>query len=204
MSMLIHTSKELKSRLPVAGRTCFNPQSTIRNPKSEGFTLIELIMIIVLLGIIAVFAAPRLGNITSTNAGAFRDKLRADIRYAQNLAMTRNQRYRVFFNAAPAPAPNGYAVVNDANGNGTWGEVGPPNEITQDPAGGGNLSVTLNTGDYVGITITSPANGYVEFNSLGAPAVGGGLAFIASVATITINASATTTVTIQDQTGAVN
>ena len=42
----------------------------------KGFTLIELVMIIVLLGIIAVFVAPRMPGVTSTKAAAFRDKLR--------------------------------------------------------------------------------------------------------------------------------
>ena len=169
--------------------------------RQKGFTLIELVIIIVLIGIIAAFAAPKLGNITSTNAASFADKLRADLRYTQNLAMTRNQRYRMYLNAAPAPNP-GYAVVNDANADG-WGATGA-NEYAQDPAGSGNLSIALGAGDYAGITITSPAAGYVEFNSLGTPAVGGGLAFVAGIATITVNASAATNVTIADQTGAVN
>lgn len=153
----------------------------------KGFTLIELVMVIVLIGIIAVFAAPRLGDITTTNAGAFADKLRADIRYAQNLAMTRNERYRVYFNGNPAPAA-GYAVVNDANGNLTWGEIG---EFAADPAGAGNLSVAL-TGQYAGITVA--AAGFIEFNSLGAPA---------SAGTVTISPG-NQTVTVTAQTGAVN
>jgi len=155
--------------------------------KRNGFTLIELVMVLVLIGILAMYAAPRLGNITSTNAGAFTDKLRSDIRYAQNLAMTRNQRYRVYFNGNPAPAA-GYAVVNDANGNSTWGEAG---EFAADPAGAGNLSVAL-TGQYAGITIA--AAGFIEFNSLGAPT---------SAATVTVSPG-NQTVTVTAQTGAVN
>ena len=153
----------------------------------KGFTLIELVMVIVLLAILAKYAAPRLGNITATNAGAFTDKLRADIRYAQNLAMTQNRRYRVYFNGNPAPVA-GYAVVNDANGNGTWGEAG---EFAANPAAGGNLSVSL-TGQYAGITIA--AGGFIEFNSLGAPT---------SAATVTVSPG-NQTVTITAQTGAVN
>ena len=133
----------------------------------KGFTLIELVMIIVLIGIISVYAAPKLGNVVSTKADAFTDKLRADIRYAQNLAMSQNRRYRVYFNAAPAPNP-GYAVVNDMDGNGTWGG---PGEIVMDPAGNGNLSVTLNTGQFAGITFSAVgfSGNFVEFNSLGVP-----------------------------------
>lgn len=209
--MLIEAFQKLKSLLSPASRTCYaamrilnNPQwprstrSENHKPKARGFTLIELVMVLVLIGILAVFAAPRLGNITSIKSGAFTEKLRADIRYAQNLAMTQNQRYRVYFNTAPAQ-PSGYAVVNNSNNDG-WGTTVAA-EYAQDPAKGGNLSVTLNAGDYVGITITAPVAGYVEFDSLGTPAVNG-FAFVAGVATITINPSGM--VTIQDQTGAVN
>jgi MSHA pilin protein MshC len=157
----------------------------------KGFTIIELIMVIVLIGIIAVYAAPRLSNVTNTKAGAFVDKLRADIRYAQNLAITGNQRYRVYFNGSGGAPASGYIVVNDENGNGTWGEAG---EIALDPAGGGNLIVTLNTGNYAGITVSTPAGGFIEFNALGAPT---------AAATITI-APGGQQVTITDHTGAVN
>lgn len=156
-------------------------------------------MVLVLIGIISVFAAPRLGDITSTNAGAFAHKLRADIRYAQNLAMSTNQRYRVYFNAAPSPNP-GYAVVNDANGNGAWGEAG---EVAMDPARGGNLSIALNAGQYAGITFSAVgfSGNYIEFNSLGVPYDSGGALIVNKNVTISPGGA---TVTVTAQTGAVN
>lgn len=149
----------------------------------NGFTLIELVMVLVLLGIIAVFVAPRLPDVTTTKAGAFTDKLRADIRYAQNLAMTRNARFRVHFNAAPAPA-QGYAVTDSLN------------NIVPDPAGGGNLSIDLTTGDYTGITITPPAVNPIQFDSLGRLTSG-------AADSVTVNPSGDI-INIADQTGAVN
>ncbi|MBI3804802.1 MAG: prepilin-type N-terminal cleavage/methylation domain-containing protein [Nitrospirae bacterium] len=138
-------------------------------PEGEaGFTLVEVVIVIVLVMILAATAMTRAGNMTGTRAAASARKLRSDVAYAQQLAMISNQRYRVYFNAAPAPA-SGYAVVNDANGNGTWGEAG---EVATDPAdSAGTLSITLNTGNYAGITISSIgfAGSYVEFNSLGVP-----------------------------------
>lgn len=158
----------------------------------KGFTLVELVIVIVLIGIVAFFVAPMLGDVTTAKASALAEKLRTDIRTARNLAMTENRRYRVFINAAPAPVPNGYIVVNDANAD-TWGAIGA-NEIAQDPAGGGPLSVTLNAGDYVGITIAPIAT--IEFDSLGRPTMGGG-----TVLTISPGGR---TVTITTETGAVN
>lgn len=147
----------------------------------KGFTLIELVMIIMLIGILAVVAAPKLGDMAGMKAGAFVDKLEADIRYAQNLAMTRNNRHRVYFNAAPAPAPDGYAVTDNA------GTV---------VAG---MSVVLNTGDYAGIKVTS-APTYVEFDSLGRPYNPAGNLTAADV-TISVGSLS---ITIKPQTGAVN
>ena len=152
----------------------------------KGFTLIELVIILVLLGIVAVFVAPRLGNVPSMNAAALSDKLRADIRYAQNLAMTRNQRGRVTFRNAP----NGYDVTLGGN-------------PVIDPAGSGNLSVTLNTGNYVGISIAIPtgfSGNYVEFDSMGVPYDSGGA--LAAAKSVTVANGQTVTVT--PQTGAVN
>jgi|SRR3990172_7036447 MSHA pilin protein MshC len=146
---------------------------------SKGFTLIELIMVIVLIGIIIVVVSPKLGDVTDTKAAALADKLRADIRYAQNLAMTTSQRHRVYINTAPGPTPDGYSVVNVATG-----------LVVQDPAGG-NLSVVLNAGDYAGITV-SP-NAVIEFNSLGSPTTGG-----------TNLTAGGTTITVTAETGAVN
>ncbi len=144
----------------------------------HGFTLIELIIIIVVLAIIAAVAIPRMGDVTSMKAAATAEKLKSDIRYALELSMTQNRRYRVYFNGAPAPA-SGYAVVNDANNNGTWGEAG---EFAQNPTLSGNLSVTLNSGDYAGVTASSSVNP-IEFNSLGRPN---------AAATITVNPGSNT------------
>jgi MSHA pilin protein MshC len=157
----------------------------------KGFTLIELVMVLVLIGIVAMFVAPKLGDVTGTKTGAFRDKLKADIRYAQNLAMTRNARYRVFFNTAPAPAPNGYAVTDSAG------------TVVQDPAGGGSLSVVLNAGNYVNITFAvAPLYPFIEFDSLGRPYDNAG-SLLAVAVTLTLS-SGGGTVTISPQTGAVN
>ena len=156
----------------------------------HGFTLIELIAIIIVLAIIAAVAIPRLGDVTSMKSGATAGKLKSDIRYAQELAMTQNRRCRVYFNTSPAPA-SGYAVVNDANGNGNWGEAG---EFAPDPTGKGDLTVTLNSGDYAGVTASSSVNP-IEFNSLGRPTGG--------ATTVTISPGGYT-ITIAAETGAVN
>ena len=44
-----------------------------RRPQQRGFTLMELVMVIVILGVLAVFAAPRMFNASDFNAQGFHD-----------------------------------------------------------------------------------------------------------------------------------
>ncbi len=168
----------------------------------KGFTLIELVMVIVLIGIIAVFIAPRLGNITTTNAGPFMDKLRADIRYAQNQAMTKNRRIRVNL------TNTSYSVSQDNSPANNCGSFAP----VADPAEGGNLSIALDTGSYAGITIT-PSITCLEYDALGRPydctiaPAPAACSTTLSGMNIAVVANAATTVgavTVSAQTGAVN
>jgi Tfp pilus assembly protein FimT len=154
----------------------------------RGWTLIELILIMFLLAIAAAVAMPNVSNMTGTKASAVARKLQSDLSYAQGLAMTQRLRHRVYFNLAPAPVPQGYAVVNDADGDGTWGEAG---ESARDPLGGGSLSVTLNTGNYAGITLTAIgfAGQYVEFDTLGVPYSSAGA--LAAITSVTVSGGAT-------------
>lgn len=170
--------------------------------KRRGLALVELVLVLVLLGILALVAMPWMDDLTAPKVTATARKLASDITYAQHLAMTRGERYRVYFNTAPAPA-QGYAVVNDLDGDGNWGE---PGEFAVDPAGRGDLVVVLNTGDYAGITIPSGSIGFagsfVEFNTLGVPFDGGGA--ITAPTSIAVSGGTSQTVTVQPNTGRVN
>jgi MSHA pilin protein MshC len=173
--------------------------------KNNGFTVIELVMVIVLIGIITVFAAPRMLDVTGTKASSFRDKLKADIRYAQNLAMTRNSRTRVYFNGTgPAPA-QGYAVGIDSSAANDCSAF----VLAVDPAGT-TMLVTLNAGTYAGITVVPapPIMTCLEYDSLGRPyACGAGACSVVPMAaamTMDVNGDATMRVSVTTQTGAVN
>ena len=60
--------------------------------KSRGFTLVELVVVILLLAILAFTAIPRNPG-KSINLPGQAHQLAADIRYVQSLSMTRGQRY---------------------------------------------------------------------------------------------------------------
>lgn len=175
-----------------------------RPPGEAGFTLVEVVLVIVLLMILAAGALPRAGSMAGTKAAATARKLQSDIAYAQQLAMVQNLRYRVYFNTPPQTPASGYAVVNDVSGNGSWGtEAG---EVAPDPANSGaNLSFTLNTGNYAGITISAVGftGSYVEFSTLGVPFDGGG-ALAATKSVSVTGGGVTRSVTVAKETGKVS
>ena len=63
----------------------------------RGFTLIELIMVVVLLGVLAVFAAPRLFSSNDFNARGFHDETLSYLRYAQKAAVAQRRTVCVTF-----------------------------------------------------------------------------------------------------------
>ena len=165
----------------------------MKSNDDPGFTFIELVMIIVLVSLVAVMAAPRLANITGVKAAATARKLQADVSYAQNLAMTSNRRHRVVF-----PSTTSYEVRDAAGALATNPDGGVPFALTMDA--GITLSWNLN-GD-------AALNRGVEFDSLGRPYFYTGVTpsiTDLTAGTITVMGGDTAqTVTVQPQTGRVS
>jgi MSHA pilin protein MshC len=88
-----------------------------------GFTLIELIMVVVLLGVLAVFAAPRILNTGDFYARGFHDETQAYLRYAQKTAIAQRRTVCVTFAStsvslaiASAPATSSCAAAGTLKG----------------------------------------------------------------------------------------
>ncbi len=79
---------------------------------ARGFTLIELIMVVVMLGVLAVFAAPRLLNTGDFNAQGFHDETMSLLRYAQKTAIAQRRTVCVEF-SKPAPASATLTIASD-------------------------------------------------------------------------------------------
>lgn len=79
--------------------------------KSSGFTLVELVGVLVTVGILAVVAVPRFFDKSSFDARAFFDQTQSMLRYAQKLAIAQNR--EVFVNFTPG-GRTGVALCFDA------------------------------------------------------------------------------------------
>lgn len=100
----------------------------------RGFTLIELIMVIVILGVLAVFAAPRIFNTDDFRARGFHDETLSLLRYAQKMAIA--QRRTVCVTLNPTGVALNIFATNPETGTCAGAPVlAPPNA----PQGGAGL-----------------------------------------------------------------
>ncbi len=78
----------------------------------SSFTLIEVIMVIVILGILVVFARPRFEIFYELKIRGGAKRIISDIRYAQSLATSRHEDYAISFDTAD----NSYRVYRVSDG----------------------------------------------------------------------------------------
>src|SRR5713226_929493 len=159
-----------------------------RVKSARGFTLTELVMVIVVVAIIAAIALPRMGNdpiLVSTQA----EQLAGDIRYVQSLAMTQAQRYRINLNAT------GYTfTLADAGGT-----------PVAHPLTGSTAQINWNSGIAITLPPTGLPNNLVAFDGRGAPYTDNvATTVLAVTATIVLTrGSASQQITIAPETGKV-
>ncbi len=81
--------------------------------RRPGFTLIELVVVILALAILSLLAVEKIAGLDSGRDRLAADELRVNLRYIRNLAMARERMTRVVFSVAS----NSYAVeICDTNG----------------------------------------------------------------------------------------
>ncbi|MFH1683389.1 MAG: prepilin-type N-terminal cleavage/methylation domain-containing protein [Candidatus Margulisiibacteriota bacterium] len=128
--------------------------------KRQGFNLIELVVILIIVGIVSVISFVALNPYKGVKLDAAAKKVAADLQYVRNLALSTAKWYGISFEADPV---NTYTVYETD---------GTTDTVIKNPADlGKNFIIDLND-SYGGITIDSVDIGggnKVEFHPLGKP-----------------------------------
>lgn len=154
-----------------------------RGRKDRGFTLIELIMVIVILGVLAVFAAPRLFDNSTFTGRGLHDETMALLRFGQKTAIAQRRTICVSVNngtstgitmtmfvANPAPATCAAATAAQAPPltppfapKGGTGLAGPASPFQFTPLGSTDqaAAVTITVANSTPITV-EPGTGYIH------------------------------------------
>jgi MSHA pilin protein MshC len=153
------------------------------NANQRGFTLVELIMAMVIIGILAAVAAPRFFNANVFQSRGFADQVQATLRYAQKEAIAQHRNVCVTY-TLPAPSSITLRIASLS------GAASPCNTNLISPAGGAYVITAP-----AGIAFAALPTAFI-YDALGRPNP-------SALPTISI-VGATNSITIEAETGYVH
>ncbi|MBI5399882.1 type II secretion system protein [Candidatus Saganbacteria bacterium] len=163
--------------------------------KRQGFTLTELVIVLVIIGILAVVASLSLNSSKSVKLEAGTKKIIADLLYTRNLSLSTAKWYGMSFEVAPV---NSYQVYTTD---------GSSDTLVEDPSNLGKNFIVNLSDLYGGVNIVGVSIGggnKVEFHPYGRPFNDRSGAAIATTGLITLEyGGSTKTIFITPDTGVV-
>lgn len=156
--------------------------------RARGFTLVELVTVIVILGILAVVAMPRFFDRNVFDSRGFYDQVIASLRYAQKAAIAQHRNVCVVFGA------NSVTLTQVVTGSACPGT--PPANNLASPSGQATYSVSSSNASFT----AAPAA--FSFDALGRPHDAAG-ALLTVQQSITVSGYATP-ITVEAETGYVH
>jgi prepilin-type N-terminal cleavage/methylation domain-containing protein len=141
----------------------------------NGFTLIEVIIVIVILSITAMTAIPMFSSGANMQIRSAANMIAADLEYARSMAISRGQNYKVVFDETA----ESYSITDNAG------------TVIDHPIKGVGVDYTFNfTNDSrlskVEIVSTTFSSDTIAFNSIGSPDNGGSISLSAGDITMIV------------------
>ena len=125
-----------------------------------GFTLAELIIVVVIISIAALLAVPMISSAADSQVRSAANIIAADLEYAKSMSISRQQDYSVVFNVGA----NSYEIRDESN------------SVIAHPMKAGSFSVTISDDSRLSeVGITSAlfdSTSTITFNYLGSPSNG--------------------------------
>jgi len=179
----------------VVGAVRSGPISRWRPPRpgraarnSAGFTLVEIIIVLIIMGIAVAVAIPRMSSGADFQVTSAARMVAVDLQYAQNHAIASQKKVRAVFDPAAGTARGNYKLV--------YADTSVPIEH---PINKGPYEVSFTQmKEFGALKLLSAAfgpggaNNYVEFDPIGAPDNSGSVVMQAGTVTYTVTVAAIT------------